>query len=163
MDWKSSADEVLAAVENTDNAVVMLPQPFVTVAQTKMPELKTVIDLTKEWDAIGTGGKLITSGIFVRSDFLESNKELVDEFLSNYTDSVKWINENVEDASKLVEENGIIKAPVAAKAIPYCNLVSITGDEMKKDAEEYLKTLFDADPKSVGGALPGEEFYYTGK
>ena len=94
---------------------------------------------------------------------MESNKALVDEFLSNYTDSVKWINENVEEASKLVEENGIIKAPVAAKAIPYCNLVSITGDEMKKDAEEYLKTLFDADPKSVGGALPGEEFYYTGK
>ena len=163
MDWKSSADEVLAAVENMDSAVVMLPQPFVTVAQTKMPGLQTVLDLTKEWDAIGTGGKLITAGIFVRSDFLESNKQLVDEFLDDYTDSVKWINENVEEASKLVEENDIIKAPVAAKAIPYCNLVSITGDEMKKDAEDYLKTLFDADPKSVGGALPGEEFYYTGK
>lgn len=163
MDWKSSADEVLAAVENMDSAVVMLPQPFVTVAQTKMPDLQTVLDLTKEWDAIGTGGKLITAGIFVRSDFLESNKQLVDEFLDDYTDSVKWINENVEEASKLVEENDIIKAPVAAKAIPYCNLVSITGDEMKKDAEDYLKILFDADPKSVGGALPGEEFYYTGK
>ena len=163
MDLKSSADEVLAAVENMDSAVVMLPQPFVTVAQTKMPDLQTVLDLTKEWDAIGTGGKLITAGIFVRSDFLESNKQLVDEFLDDYTDSVKWINENVEEASKLVEENDIIKAPVAAKAIPYCNLVSITGDEMKKDAEDYLKTLFDADPKSVGGALPGEEFYYTGK
>ena len=163
MDWKSSADEVLAAVENMNSAVVMLPQPFVTVAQTKMPDLQTVLDLTKEWDAIGTVGKLITAGIFVRSDFLESNKQLVDEFLDDYTDSVKWINENVEEASKLVEENDIIKAPVAAKAIPYCNLVSITGDEMKKDAEDYLKTLFDADPKSVGGALPGEEFYYTGK
>jgi transporter protein len=163
MDWKSSADEVLAAVENMDSAVVMLPQPFVTVAQTKMPDLQTVLDLTKEWDAIGTVGKLITAGIFVRSDFLESNKQLVDKFLDDYTDSVKWINENVEEASKLVEENDIIKAPVAAKAIPYCNLVSITGDEMKKDAEDYLKTLFDADPKSVGGALPGEEFYYTGK
>ncbi len=163
MDWKSSADEVLAAVENMDSAVVMLPQPFVTVAQTKMPGLQTVLDLTKEWDAIGTGGKLITAGIFVRSDFLESNKQLVDEFLDDYTESVTWINENVEEASKLVEENDIIKAPVAAKAIPYCNLVSITGDEMKKDAEDYLKTLFDADPKSVGGALPGEEFYYTGK
>ena len=163
MEWKSSADEVLAAVENMDSAVVMSPQPFVTVAQTKMPGLQTVLDLTKEWDAIGTGGKLITAGIFVRSDFLESNKQLVDEFLDDYTDSVKWINENVEEASKLVEENDIIKAPVAAKAIPYCNLVSITGDEMKKDAEDYLKTLFDADPKSVGGALPGEEFYYTGK
>ena len=128
-----------------------------------MPGLQTVLDLTKEWDAIGTGGKLITAGIGVRSDFLESNKQVADEFLDDYTDSVKGINENVEEASKLVEENDIIKAPVAAKAIPYCNLVSITGDEMKKDAEDYLKTLFDADPKSVGGALPGEEFYYTGK
>jgi len=163
MDWKSSADEVLAAVENADNAVVMLPQPFVTVAQTKVQNLNTVLDLTKEWDALGTGGKLITAGLFVRNDFLESNKELVDEFISNYTDSVKWINENVEEASKLVEANDIIKAPIAAKAIPYCNLVSITGDDMKSATEDYLMTLFNLNPKSVGGALPGEEFYYTGK
>ena len=163
MDWKSSADEVLAAVENADNAVVMLPQPFVTVAQTKVQNLNTVLDLTKEWDALGTGGKLITAGLFVRNDFLESNKELVDEFIANYTDSVKWINENVEEASKLVEANDIIKAPIAAKAIPYCNLVSITGDEMKSATEDYLMTLFNLNPKSVGGALPGEEFYYTGK
>lgn len=163
MDWKSSADEVLAAVENADNAVVMLPQPFVTVAQTKVQNLNTVLDLTKEWDALGTGGKLVTAGLFVRNDFLESNKELVDEFIANYTDSVKWINENVEEASKLVEANDIIKAPIAAKAIPYCNLVSITGDEMKSATEDYLMTLFNLNPKSVGGALPGEEFYYTGK
>lgn len=163
MDWKSSADEVLAAVENADNAVVMLPQPFVTVAQTKIQNLNTVLDLTKEWDALGTGGKLVTAGLFVRNDFLESNKELVDEFIANYTDSVKWINENVEEASKLVEANDIIKAPIAAKAIPYCNLISITGDEMKSATEDYLMTLFNLNPKSVGGALPGEEFYYTGK
>ena len=163
IDWKSSADEVLSTIENMDNAIVMLPQPFVTVAQTKVQNLNTVLDLTKEWDALGTGGKLITSGLFVRNDFLESNKELVDEFIANYTDSVKWINENVEDASKLVEEYDIIKAPIAAKAIPYCNLVSITGDEMKTAAEDYFKTLFDLNPKSVGEALPGEEFYYLGK
>ena len=163
MDWKSSADEVLAAIENADNAVVMLPQPFVTVAQTKVQNLNTVLDLTKEWDALGTGGKLITAGLFVRNDFLESNKELVDEFIANYTDSVKWINENVDEASKLVEANDIIKAPIAAKAIPYCNLVSITGEDMKSATEDYLMTLFNLNPKSVGGALPGEEFYYTGK
>ncbi|AYA98759.1 ABC transporter substrate-binding protein [Lachnoanaerobaculum umeaense] len=163
IDWKSSADEVISTIENMDNAIVMLPQPFVTVAQTKVQNLNTVLDLTKEWDAIGTGGKLITSGLFVRNDFLEENKELVNEFIANYTDSVKWINENVEDASKLVEEYDIIKAPIAAKAIPYCNLVSITGDEMKTATEDYLKTLFDLNPKSVGEALPGEEFYYLGK
>ena len=71
MDWKASPDESLAAIENMDNAIVLLPQPFVTVAQTKIEGLNTVLDLTKEWDAIGKGGKLVTAGLFVRKDYLE--------------------------------------------------------------------------------------------
>lgn len=162
MDWKTSGDEVLATVENMDNAVIMLPQPFVTVAQSKIENLNTVLDLTKEWDAIGGEGKLITGGLFVRSDFLQSNKELVDEFIKDYGVSVEWINANVEEAAKLVEANDIIKAPIAAKAIPYCNLVAIGGEDMKNYTNGYLQTLFDLNPKAVGGAMPTEDFYYLG-
>lgn len=153
---------MLATVENMDNAVIMLPQPFVTVAQSKIENLNTVLDLTKEWDAIGGEGKLITGGLFVRSDFLQSNKELVDEFIKDYGVSVEWINANVEEAAKLVEANDIIKVPIAAKAIPYCNLVAIGGEDMKNYTNGYLQTLFDLNPKAVGGAMPTEDFYYLG-
>lgn len=162
MEWKASPDEVLATIENMDSAVVMLPQPFVTVAQTKIENLNTVLDLTKEWDAVGGTSKLITGGVFVRKDFLESNKELLDEFIKDYAKSVEWINANVEEASKLVEANDIIKAPIAAKAIPYCNLVSIGGEDMKNYTNGYLQTLFDLNPKAVGGAMPSDDFYYLG-
>ena len=33
---------------------------------------------------------------------------------------------------------------------------------MKDKLSGYLNVLFDADAKSVGGKLPGEDFYYVG-
>ena len=52
------------------------------------------------------------------------------------------------------------KEPVALKALPYCNIRFVAGDEMKAKVSGYLEVLFDADPKSVGGTLPDDAFYY---
>ena len=43
---------------------------------------------------------------------------------------------------------------------PSCGLTFVTGAEMKTDLSAYLQVMYDADPKSVGGALPGDDFYY---
>ena len=85
----------------------------------------------------------------------------VDSFLQNYAASVEWVNANNADAAQLIAEYGIIEAaPVAEKALPYCNIVCITGSEMKDKLSGYLQVLADAEPSSVGGALPGDDFYY---
>ena len=34
---------------------------------------------------------------------------------------------------------------------------------MKTALSEYLAILFEQNPKSVGGALPADDFYYTGE
>ena len=47
-------------------------------------------------------------------------------------------------------------------ALPYCNIVCITGSEMKDKLSGYLQVLADAEPSSVGGTLPGDDFYYGG-
>ena len=61
----------------------------------------------------------------------------------------------------LVVQAGIVaKEPIAEKAIPQCNVVCITGDEMEDALKGYLQVLYDADASSVGGTLPEDDFYY---
>ena len=72
-------------------------------------------------------------------------------------------NTDVAGTAALCEQYGIVaKAAIAQKALPQCNIVFETGEEMKADLETYYRVLYDADPASVGGALPGDDFYYAG-
>ena len=92
---------------------------------------------------------------------VDANPDAVDAFLKDYAASVEWVNGNTAEAAQLISEYGIVEAaPVAEKALPYCNIVCITGSEMKEKLSGYLQVLSDAEPASVGGALPGEDFYY---
>ena len=50
---------------------------------------------------------------------------------------------------------------MAEKAIPGCGLTCLTGDEMKSALSGYLGVLADSDASSVGGKLPGDDFYYA--
>ena len=109
----------------------------------------------------GSGSTLITGVIVARREAVEQNPAAVDAFLKEYAASVDWVNANNADAAALIGENGIVDAAVAEKALPYCNIVCLTGDELKADASAYLQVLFDADPAAVGGALPGDDFYWT--
>ena len=162
VEWKSEPTEIVALMAEQDNAVAMLPQPFVTVAQNKIEGLRMALDLTAEWDKLDNGSALITGVIVARRDVVEANPGAVDSFLQNYAASVEWVNANNADAAQLIAEYGIIEAaPVAEMALPYCNIVCLTGEELKADVSGYLQVLYDADPAAVGGTLPGEDFYWT--
>ena len=161
IDWKSEHSECVAALASGQASIALLPQPFVTVAQTKIEGLRMALDLTEEWDKLDNGSGLITGVIVARRDVVEANPGAVDSFLQNYAASVEWVNANNADAAQLIAEYGIIEAaPVAEKALPYCNIVCITGSEMKDKLSGYLQVLADAEPSSVGGTLPGDDFYY---
>ena len=160
VEWKSEPSEIVAAMAGADHLVAMLPQPFVTVAQTKFDDLRIAMDLTAEWDALDNGSQLCTAGLIVRTAFAEEHPEAVAAFLTEYAASTAWVNDNVSEAAQLVGQYDIVDAAVAEKAIPYCNIVCLTGDEMKAAVSGYLTVLYDQNPKSVGGALPGDAFYY---
>ena len=158
MEWKSEASEVVAQISTLDSAVALLPQPFVTVAQTKVEGLRVALDMTAEWANVGS--TLITGGLIIRTAFLNEHPEAVKTFLEEYAASTQYVNENVEEAAALVEQYIGVAAGVAKKAIPACNIVCMTGEEMKAAAEKYLTVLFELNPDAVGGAMPEESFYY---
>ena len=162
VEWKSEPTEIVAQMAAQDSAVAMLPQPFVVVAMGQVEGLRVALDLTEQWNALGGDSQLITAVLLVRSEFLDQHPQAVDQFMKEYAASAAFVNDQPAEAAVLVEKYGIVKAAVAEKAIPACNIVCLLGDEMKTAASGYLQVLFDQNPESVGGKLPGDDFYWMG-
>ncbi len=164
LEFKSEPTEVVQAISADTTAVGLLPQPFATAACIKNEALKAVIDLTDVWAAtVDDGSQFLTGVTVVRNDFLAEHPEAVAEFVAQQSASVDAANADPAAVAPLVVQAGIIDAEgVAAKAIPGCHLVCITGEDMKTALSGYLQTLFDSDPTSVGGKLPADDFYWLG-
>ncbi|MDR3345224.1 MAG: ABC transporter substrate-binding protein [Oscillospiraceae bacterium] len=141
--------------------IAVLPEPNVTTATAKDSTVRVALDLNKAWADATDGGKLAMGCVVVRKEFLKDNPDAVSKFVEDYTSSVHFVNGNPVQAGTLAAKYEILPdAALAQKAIPNCQLVSITGNDMKTIAAENLKVLFDADAKSIGGALPKDAFYY---
>lgn len=160
IEWKSEHAECVAALLNDPDAVALLPQPFATTAIMKNPSIRIALDLNKEWDKVSPESALLTGVVVARTEFVEKEGAAVEKFLEEYGKSTAWVNENVAESSLMIGNLGIVTAQVAEKALPYCNIVCITGPEMKERLSGYLEVLYNANAKSVGGVLPGEDFYY---
>lgn len=159
IEWRSEHAECVAALEANDGAVAMLPQPFLTSALLSDSSIRVALDLNDLWmEAMGT--ELITGVVIARTSFIEENEDEVRAFLSSYGDSVDFVNGNISEGAALVGEYGIIGEKVANLAIPGCNITLITGEEMKAALSNYLGVLYSMNPKSVGGALPNEDYYF---
>lgn len=161
MEWKSEPTEVVALMAQSENAVAMLPQPYVTVAGAQVEGLRVALNLTEEWDKLDNGSRLITAGIIVRKAFAEEHPDKVAEFLAQFAESAAYANENVAETAALVEKYIGVKAPIAQKALPACNIVCIAGEDAAAILPGYLQTLYDLNPAAVGGALPGADFYWV--
>ena len=162
IEFKSEPTEVIAFLSKDSDAVGIIPQPFVSSASMQDENLRIALNLSEEWSKVDTESSFITGVTIVRKEFLDANEEVIHQFLEDHAESVAYVNSNVEEAATIAETKDIVKAAVAKSAIPYCNIVCITGDELQNQLSGYLQTLFDANKESVGGTLPDEGFYYTG-
>ena len=164
IEWKSEHTECVAALTEHEDAAALLPQPFVTTAQSKNDSLRVALDLTEEWDKIqkdnGGNSSLVTGVTVVRTEFAREHPEIVEDFMERYQESVSYVNEHTEEAAKLIGDYDIVSEEIAKKALPECNIVYIDGAEMKEKLSGYLEVLEQENPQAVGGALPADEFYY---
>ncbi len=159
VEWKSEHAECVAALLADSSALAVLPQPFATSALMQNGSLTLLADLNDLWKEVA-GTSLITGVTVVNKEFAAKNPEAVEDFLEEYAESAEWVNSNIEEAAELIEKADIIKAAVAGKALDKCNIVVWTGDKLKANLSVYLEALYNQNPKSVGGSVPGEEFYY---
>ncbi|MGN1398544.1 MAG: ABC transporter substrate-binding protein [Erysipelotrichaceae bacterium] len=151
--FKSSANEVALAVSSGLCDTAILPQPFVTVALSKNPDLTIVMDLSQQWQTVNNNCEIITAVAIVKNDFIENYPEQFAQFLTDLNDSVNWINTNHQEGAQLIVELGILNdINIAKEAIAYCGLTYIDNNEMKASLNNYLNTLY--------GVTADENFFY---
>ena len=160
IEWKSEHAECVAALKADKNGCAMLPQPFAATAMMQDGNIRIALDLNDLWEE-QVGSVLITGVTVVRKDFASENPETLQAFMEDYASSVEYAQCDVPGAAALIGKYGIVPEKAALAALPYCRISFITGEEMKEALSEYLSILYEANPKSVGGALPDDGFYYT--
>lgn len=161
--WKGEHSELAALMSAGEVEIGMLPEPNVTAVLSANSGVRSALNLTEEWNKVAGEDSTLTMGcIVVQKKFAEEHKDALNRFLKAYSESVEYVNTNLDEASQLVEKHGILpKAAVAKKAIPNCNITYVDGAPMKTSLSGFLKVLFDANPASIGGAMPDDAFYYA--
>jgi len=163
--------EIIFNVEHTELATLMavgevdigmLPQPFVTTVQQRSDDVQIAFGLTEAWEEANPGTKFVQGVVVVRTEFAKAHPDAVKLFLQDHKDSVFYVNTHSPSAAVLMELFDILPAAIANLAIPHSNLVHFEGSEMIPLIESVLAVLYEANPQSVGGAMPGEEFYFLG-
>lgn len=163
LEYKSEATEVAALLAENPDAIGLLPQPFVTAACAQNDALSVILDMNAEWEKLQgeDGSRLVTGVTVVRNEFLQEHENAVATFMEEHQASAQSMNSDVENGAKLAVASEIIaKEPIALKAIPKCNITYIDGADMKQALSGYLEVLYEQNPESIGGALPGDDFYY---
>ena len=164
LEYKSEATEVAALLAENPDAIGLLPQPFVTAACAQNDTLSVILDMNAEWEKLQgeDGSRLVTGVTVVRNEFLQEHENAVATFMEEHQASAQSMNSDVENGAKLAAASEIIaKEPIALKAIPKCNITYIDGADMKQALSGYLEVLYEQNPESIGGALPGDGFYYV--
>ena len=163
VNFVSQPTELVTAFAQNEKIIAVTPQPVATTLTVKDQNAVIALDMNKEWDKV-SDTQLVMGCIVARKGYIEENPDAVKIFLEEYAESVKEVNSDTDTAAALCEKYGIVaSAAIAKKAIPLCNIVFEDGAKLKTDLSAYLKFLFDANPKSVGGALPDDNFYYEAK
>ena len=163
LSFVGEGSELLTVWQNQPDAVILAPQPVATSLLMQYENAAEAFDMTEEWDKISSGDSTLMMGcVIVRKEFCAQYPKTVAGFMDAYAASIESAQTDVTGTAALCEKYGLIpKAALAEKTIPACGVTYVDGDEMKAQLAGYLQVMFDADPKSVGGKLPGEDFYYV--
>lgn len=138
----------------------ILPEPNVTSTLAGNDNLRIALNLTEEWNKV-CSTELVQGVVIARKSFVNEHPEAIEQFLREYEKSSAFVNENIDEAAKLIVDVGILgNVEIAKKAIPNCNISFSKGEAMHKAVEGMLTVLFEANPKSIGGKLPDKDFYY---
>ena len=138
----------------------LLPEPFATQALSWSTSLRQIDDIQEQWQIITGGGNYPMTVLAVDGDFAAANSETVSIILSAVEESIKWTVSNPEQAGILAEKHDLgFPSKAAVQAVPRSNYIFMPAWDAKSSLENLFKVFLEFSPVSIGGSLPGDDFY----
>lgn len=154
--------ELITKLATGEAKIAMVPEPAATTVMTKNAAIRVALSMDDEWNAVASDSRMFMGCVIAKKSFVEQNPAAIDAFLTEYNASIDKANSDVAGTAALCATHDIIASEaIAAQAIPRCNLTYLDGSDMKARITGYYQVLFDADPTSIGGAMPSDDFYYN--
>ena len=149
----------LAAAGEIDLAV--LPEPFVTQVTLRNPEMQVLLDFQESWREVTGSSRSYPQTVFLaRRGAAEDNPEAFSILMNRIGESLSFAVADPIATAELTAESEVgLPAAVTESAIPRLNIAYESAREARDEMAAYLEVLYDFNPRSVGGALPGDDFY----
>ena len=153
--------EIAAMLGAGTAQIALLPEPFVSTVLNQVDGLRIALDLTEEWNRVQPDYGLIMSVVIGRRSFIEENPQAVAILLQEYAASIEFVTTNIPEAAQLAAQFDIIRDPaIAEAALPRTHITFITGQQMKQNLTGFYGVLYSQTPRSIGGRLPDENFFF---
>ena len=160
LDFTSNPVQIVQLLSSFKADIAFIPQPFVMLALNKA-DARVVIDPQRELMDINNTDNAFPFTAFVISERLVNfNVEAARALVAALGDSIAWVCANPADAAVIVEGMGILSAKIAEPAIPLCAIEFSSAKDSKDDVLDFLQMFYEIDPRSIGGKLPDEEFFF---
>ncbi len=158
------AADLDAVMANGEAKIALVPEPKASTYMMQNKAIRRALNVTDEWNKVSDdNGALMMGCVIARTDFIQKNPDAIALFLEEYMASINAAKTDVDTTATLCETYKIIpKAAVARQALSNCGLTYVVGNLMKTQLSAYLAVMYNYDPTVVGGALPGDDFYYAG-
>lgn len=150
-----------------DHALLAEPAISMALRKTKSfpvslvaPDLFRSVDLQNEWGALfKNSGDVPEAGIAVMGHV--KDEHLIKRFQQEYEKSLEWYKANPKEAGVLVAKNiDMLDKDAVADSISHVRLKGADALKVKEELEFFFEVLMQEEPKSIGGKLPDDDFYY---
>lgn len=161
IEYLASVSDVQSMFVAGEIDVAVIAEPSLSVLKTKGENVNIVTDFQEQWGELYGVTSYPQASLFVHKDLIQNHSEVIEPLLAQVEASVEFANNSPADMAKEAIETGLeIPEAIITASTPNSHLIFKTAEEAKDEIELYLQKLYDFDAKTVGGALPEDDFYY---
>lgn len=161
IEYLSSVADVQSMFAAGEIELAVIAEPSLTVLKNKVEDVHIIADFQFQWAELYGGSSYPQASLFVHQELINNHSDIVEALLAQVEASIDFANEHPDEMAAQAIETGLdMPEAVIASSTPNSNFLFKTASKAKDEIQLYLEKLYEFEPKTIGGSLPDDNFYY---